>query len=72
MVGLGEQMGHQGLGRNQKGEGEETSNYSDPFVDNGESDGEQHEGGETESETADVEVQSAANKPPEEDEDDGH
>ena len=32
---------------------------ADPFVNNGESDGERHEGGETESETADVEIQDA-------------
>ena len=32
---------------------------ADPFVNNGESDGERHEGGETESETADVEMQDA-------------
>ena len=32
---------------------------ADPFVNNGESDGERHEGGETQSETADVEIQDA-------------
>ena len=32
---------------------------ADPFVNNGESDGQRHEGGETESETADVEIQDA-------------